>query len=513
MDNDDRRHCWECRRRCLVCDSTKPSCKRCSTSGTTCPGYSRVKPARIRWVEPGRVTSRARRRPKKSCHDAAHEEKKYVISTRNSSTSFPISNAGIPSFSLSVDPAIVPAFQVAEYFNSCIYQDLKPELELGHNPHIYELTARMVQEASSAPQFLQHGMYCIVLSHRLNRTRESLPGKALNEKFYLHRGLAIRSLSNHLNARYDGIDEVIMAGILMLLLTDIHHGALYSWQCHLEVVQKIIGRRGGFNALAEFHRAEPLVLPIWFLTVMGHTTCPASNLAANGSDLDAVDFMLERNSIASFPVGMCPPPLFAEVVRINRLRSRAAMASGTEKMAAVLDAYETLDRIQAFSPVNWVESRSLTSRHDWVRVSKAYQASVALYCILALQSTSLLPETPVMRSQCAAYEAHLQSLLVECLASPRTKRFMIWPLVVLGVEAVHDDGGAAARAFVAERLPELSRDLGTHVPLTAKSVLEVFWASGRKRWDDCFDRQYIFTTQIAPDTSRLFPLYRRAATC
>lgn len=247
MDNDDRRHCWECRRRCLVCDSTKPSCKRCSTSGTTCPGYSRVKPARIRWVEPGRVTSRARRRPKKSCHDAAHEEKKYVISTRNSSTSFPISNAGIPSFSLSVDPAIVPAFQVAEYckqlfttyelppfsltcqsaVNSCIYQDLKPELELGHNPHIYELTARMVQEASSAPQFLQHGMYCIVLSHRLNRTRESLPGKALNEKFYLHRGLAIRSLSNHLNARYDGIDEVIMAGILMLLLTDV------SWLCRL----------------------------------------------------------------------------------------------------------------------------------------------------------------------------------------------------------------------------------------------------------------------------------------
>lgn len=57
-----RRHCWECLRRRLVCDSTRPVCSRCRTSGIVCPGYGEQQP--LRWVKPGRVTARSRRRPK-----------------------------------------------------------------------------------------------------------------------------------------------------------------------------------------------------------------------------------------------------------------------------------------------------------------------------------------------------------------------------------------------------------------------------------------------------------------
>jgi hypothetical protein len=53
-----KRHCWECRRRCLVCDSEVPECKRCYTSGIPCPGYGDVKPTRLKWMAPGRVVSR-----------------------------------------------------------------------------------------------------------------------------------------------------------------------------------------------------------------------------------------------------------------------------------------------------------------------------------------------------------------------------------------------------------------------------------------------------------------------
>ncbi|ETS80026.1 hypothetical protein PFICI_07555 [Pestalotiopsis fici W106-1] len=510
MDQTEKRHCWECRRRCLVCDSTKPSCKRCTTSGTRCPGYDSVKPARIRWVEPGRVTSRDRRKPKRSLYTSVKEKGKGVMNAQNSSSSMPVICAGLPPVVICADAAAVPLVQAAEYFNACIYKDLKPVLELGQNPHIYELSASIIHNATSAPQFLQHGMYCIILSHRMNRIRKDPQAKRLNEKFYLHRGVAIRSLSKHLDAKYDGMDNVIMAGILMLLLVDIQHGTLFGWRCHLEQVQKLISRRGGFHALVRFDMAEPLLLSIWFLAIIGNTTCPAADLGMTRVHLEASDFMLEKYDYASFPVGMCPQPLFIEIVRINHLRMRAVAVDAAEAEETALDAYRTLDRIHAFSPILWTESRSLLSRQDWMRVSSAYQTAVALYCILALQSASLIPETPSMRSQCAEHGHHLQSVLVECLASSRTKRFMVWPLVVLGVEAVHK-GAAPIRAFVADRLPELSCDLGTSVPLTAKAVLEAFWASGNERWDDCFDRQYIFTTQIAPDTSQLFPLYQRAA--
>lgn len=57
-----RRHCWECLRRRLVCDSTRPVCNRCRSSGIVCPGYGEQQP--LRWVKPGRVTARSRRRPK-----------------------------------------------------------------------------------------------------------------------------------------------------------------------------------------------------------------------------------------------------------------------------------------------------------------------------------------------------------------------------------------------------------------------------------------------------------------
>lgn len=52
--------------------------------------------------------------------------------------------------------------------------------------------------------------------------------------------------------------------------------------------------------------------------------------------------------------------------------------------------------------------------------------------------------------------------------------------------------GAAAREFVRKRLNGLAKDLATPPMLEAKRVLERFWASGKVRWDECFDRPYAF---------------------
>jgi len=65
-----KEHCWECRRRRLVCDSQRPKCGRCSASGIPCPGYDGVKPARLRWLAPGRVISRNQPRKQIPPHDS-----------------------------------------------------------------------------------------------------------------------------------------------------------------------------------------------------------------------------------------------------------------------------------------------------------------------------------------------------------------------------------------------------------------------------------------------------------
>lgn len=61
MEPMPRQHCWECRRRCLVCDFTQPACSRCRRDGVDCPGYGASKPKRLKWLTPGKVVSRIRK--------------------------------------------------------------------------------------------------------------------------------------------------------------------------------------------------------------------------------------------------------------------------------------------------------------------------------------------------------------------------------------------------------------------------------------------------------------------
>ena len=61
----------------------------------------------------------------------------------------------------------------------------------------------------------------MTLSHRINQTRESRQPDALAEKFYLYWGQAVRSLNDQLQREDHQQDDVTIAGILTLLLTDV----------------------------------------------------------------------------------------------------------------------------------------------------------------------------------------------------------------------------------------------------------------------------------------------------
>lgn len=215
--------------------------------------------------------------------------------------------------------------------------------------------------------------------------------------------------------------------------------------------------------------------------------------------LHDVNVILELFSREVFPVQMCPPLLLVEIIRINHLRTRAARHKENPCPRVLQqEAYGTLGRIQAFSPQRWGESK-LEATHIWVLVGAIYQEAVALYCISSLQSLSVLPST--LSSPTHAQLLHL--LLGEALSYLSVKRFMLWPLVILGVGAV--TGGTATRAFVEKELTEMSYHVGSHAPLAAIIRLKMFWASGETSWDACFNRPYVFASQIAVDLSRFPP--------
>lgn len=221
--------------------------------------------------------------------------------------------------------------------------------------------------------------------------------------------------------------------------------------------------------------------------------------------------MLERYGTTLAPFGLCPPPLFGEIVRINRLRLQATknLTQGTGIAPELAhEASEIFQRIHNFSSEQWANTKPC-AHQDWVLIGNIYQAAVTLYCLSSLQSVSVLattfPPTPGAECTATSQARRLQHLLARAVACPKLKRATLWPLVVLGTtaQAIHESFRGGMRDFVAAQLPVLSRDAGTYVPLTAKSVLEKFWASGQTRWDACFDRPYAFVIQIALDTSRL----------
>ncbi|KAG2421613.1 hypothetical protein HFD88_005588 [Aspergillus terreus] len=333
----------------------------------------------------------------------------------------------------------------------------------------------------------------------MNRTRDDPRSNPLAVTFFRYRGLVIRSLRSDIDRGHKRTGDVVLAGIITLLLIDAQQDASPHWKCHLEGLQRLITLRGGIRSLAGSPSLAPLLHCFVCLAVIGDTSSPASDVAMSTLQLET-DFILEQFGRRLFAFQMCPTPLFAEIIKINHLRARASKQDPAELNGLTHEASNILNRIHAFSSEQWTMSKP-SSKEDWILVGNVYQAAVALYCILSLQSLSVLPRTPLLRARQTYHGQHLQALLNEALPSPRIKRFILWPLVVLGVQAVN--GGAGMRAFVREQLPEMSRHIGSYVPLTAKDVLEKFWASGETRWDACFDRPYALATQIAVDLSGL----------
>jgi len=216
-----------------------------------------------------------------------------------------------------------------------------------------------------------------------------------------------------------------------------------------------------------------------------------------------------------YPSFNCPTALFKSIISINDLRFQTAtdshavsleldlstlqITSGRAELNTSLcpikpqEAAESLlVHIETFSPEDFALTRPAANREKWLLIAQIYRSAVALYCILSLQSVSLLPkDTPEMEIARARHARELLVSLEKGLEVPQIKYTMIWPLTVAGVEAVRSVGNGP-RVFIQELLTEMCAELGASSPLVAREALRRFWGSGKTTWDECFDWPYAF---------------------
>ncbi|KAJ5101380.1 hypothetical protein NUU61_003602 [Penicillium alfredii] len=489
MPEPQKRHCWECLRRRLVCDNGHPGCSRCAVSGIDCPGYDAKQPMRLRWLAPGRVKSRQRK-------NGVNRQKTGKASTEIFQKDSSDEERVVVVPRTKIKPQIDPLLDAYEYFNVQIFPNLYQKLRLGSNANIYKIQPRMLQSGIQYPDHLRLGLVCMTLSHRMNRMGHDPDSKPLERSLYHYRGIMIRSLNDQLNSLNKHNSNATLIGTLILLLADAQQGIAQHWRYHLEGARRIIMLQGGMYQSNLSPGVLPIILCFIYHTVIGDTSSPATDMLVEKLPLEELYLMLEQYGGNGYGFQMCPTPLFIEIVKINHIRARASRAGPIEEDDLRREAWEALCRIYAFSSEEWSEANDRFTDAS-ILLSKIYQSAVALYCISSCQSLGILPPDHLLNNNCSMEAGILHGLLYEAATQHESTGILgysLWPLMVLGVEA--RDGGSDPRAFVIGNLKDLSVSTGTYCPLAAKEVLESLWASGETGWDVCFDKPYLFTSVL-----------------
>jgi len=258
---DSSRWCWECRRRRLVCDCTRPICNKCKATGVVCPGYEDKKP--LTWLAPGRVLSRTRKPRGRPANQRS------VAKKANDDTPSTAESAMSPSKDVALRWRAAPPLHLAQprpemcdlaeaamycktgplqlpllslwahtkheaFFrltkgissdNTAVYPDLSAN-QLAPNPFVVP-----VLELYDIPSSMQHALVAMALCHRIYRS----PGpvelkldlssepvrKAWWTRLHHHRGLAIRLMNEDIGKEDTRASNETITTVLVFLVGEV----------------------------------------------------------------------------------------------------------------------------------------------------------------------------------------------------------------------------------------------------------------------------------------------------
>ncbi|EQB45895.1 hypothetical protein CGLO_15154 [Colletotrichum gloeosporioides Cg-14] len=486
-----RKQCWECQRRRVVCDAVRPVCGKCKATGVVCPGYEDKKP--LTWLAPGKVKTRTWKRKK----PAAKKESSKTSSEQDSS---PDSNKAVtragsqmvhifpPSPGMELRSEVCDIIEATSYWNESVYPSFETT-QLMKSPWI--IPVRFIHYMPAATR---HALVSMAIEHRMLRLSQKKTNPLMMEiraRFHHHRCLAIQALNDDVCNDATRGSDMTMASVMVFLYADLMGSATASnWRHHLNGYKSLVDMRGGFENV---YRLTPYMAPMLLfpkiVETFANSTSPADDQSEPNHSYDNIDLIAELYQSGYYPFLPCPVDLFTDVIRINYLRYLIATDSLPEDMGTPQSASEDLiEDIIEFSPETWAETREADIREELLLMAQAYQSAIALYAISSLQGLRALPSSAGWRAVRTIHYGRLISLLEKAAEAPLMKNCVEWPLIVAGFEA--STGSATGRVMVVKQLVSMSQDWGTYLPLAAVGVLEKFWSSGKRTWDDCFDEPY-----------------------
>nr|XP_036577674.1 uncharacterized protein CTRU02_12413 [Colletotrichum truncatum]KAF6784708.1 hypothetical protein CTRU02_12413 [Colletotrichum truncatum] len=491
----ERRRCWECLRRRLVCDATKPVCNKCRASGIVCPGYDDKKP--LTWLAPGKVTCRTRRKNraletegtnddnvKKPVKEKKRERRVVVIEKGKD-----IHNGVECLFHTPLRTDVCDVYDAVQYYNAVFY----PHTSSGHKPDASNVFVDQIplKIVRFLPTAIAHNLVSIVFQHRMcvqTQWKIDCPSaKHAQARLHHHRGIAIRALNDDIANERTQSNDIVLTGVILLLHSEIQSCISPNWRHHVNGLLAMLSCRGGAVGWArEVPPLKGILLSFLICAVFANTTSPPHDHVRIASHEDLLNLTMDLYPLGLHPNIPCPMPLFMEIIRINHIRDEVSNGFMDHETARIM-AEEILDRIEAFD-VNGCDGFYEDQNYNEL-IGLLFQSAVAVFCISSLQSLFILPSSKQFAVRRLIHSDRLYLLLEETNKSTILQKSTQWPLIVAGVEA-----GARVdkRQLVGELFLYQSKDVGTPLPMYAKGVLRAFWDGDKTEWDACFDQPYAF---------------------
>ncbi|KAF1925762.1 uncharacterized protein M421DRAFT_69063 [Didymella exigua CBS 183.55] len=379
--------------------------------------------------------------------------------------------------------------QAVNYFNVRIYPDVKETDSLVPNPAVIHFP---VWALHILPPAMHHTLVCLGLNHYIHSLPEG-SNRALvvgnRSKVYKYRGLAIRALSENVARETTCSSDLTISSILMFMAMEVQNSSAGDWRLHAHGMKRLIDMRGGFSSLLRSapHLTSAMVI-FTVIVTFSNTLGLAADQISITEPIEQHIEEVEKYYSLIFPYLLCPPTLFIEIIRINRLRWEVTNAPFDNPYQHTLDAHDILARVEAFEPGDWAQPGE--NHEDWQLIGSIYQSAIALYCTMSLQAVGTLPDSLEMVTMRTIHAERLFEDLKTSARSRHLRKFSLFPLCVLGVEAgFHDQ--PSTRTWIERRLDDHSRLLGTSSPLKARAVLRRYWQRKKAGWDECFDGLYV----------------------
>ncbi|KAL3466147.1 fungal pheromone mating factor STE2 GPCR-domain-containing protein [Aspergillus heterothallicus] len=438
------------------------------------------------------------------------------------------------------------------YYNNRITPDLVVT-DSSSNPFRWSLKLSAI-----APMYLNYAYAAISVFHRIVQRSYIVAGKTYSPSmeltapgqlsdpegptFYHYYAAALKSVNEELSKTTKKLNIIILAGIMMLLFSQLQQAAYGQWRVHLNGFKRIISHYGGMERLLEQYMDTRFLLSnALIIDTMSTTTMPASQMTA-----DTISWHMEylrilpRIDYDVIPTPTpIPPHMLKVIIMVNlaRATARQTRENKTDSQESeftlsqilveldIVFAQDSSDLLHDTDPKNTLHENRLsptlssTKESSQTIFTTSYRSAITLYAVesyLAMETASLtqildptlLPETThaIKTSSYSSLMYSIRTLFAQkrdTASQPKRRadgdsgaywKFIFWPLAIAGVHCATEHRNREDYEYICERLYEMTAVLGTLCMRDAAVFIRRLWGEagevrlrgGAMSWDEIF---------------------------